>query len=158
MSLEVKGVNGTITFDGAFVSIVRSGFLARATIGKGEKRIPVGHISSVQFKPAGLVRGFIQFSLAGGVERRSQFGRQSTDAAKDENSVLFTTKQQPQFEALRQHVERAMVSGPPPGPPPQSQRDDVASQLQRLAELHRSGALTANEFTSAKQALLRGGR
>jgi hypothetical protein len=84
MSLEVKGVNGTITFDGAFVSIVRSGFLARATIGKGEKRIPVGHISSVQFKPAGLVRGFIQFSLAGGVERRSQFGRQSTGSTWNE--------------------------------------------------------------------------
>jgi hypothetical protein len=51
--LPVRGRNGTVTFDGATVVIARSGFVARATIGKGEKRIPLRHITAVQFKPRG---------------------------------------------------------------------------------------------------------
>ena len=36
--------------------------------------------------------------VPGGIERRSAFGRQINDAAHDENSVVFTRKQQPRFE------------------------------------------------------------
>ncbi|HUQ00322.1 MAG TPA: hypothetical protein VM093_07655, partial [Aeromicrobium sp.] len=32
---EAKGVNGTVHFDGQFVTITRTGFMARATVGKG---------------------------------------------------------------------------------------------------------------------------
>lgn len=107
--LEVKGVNGTVLFDGAMVIIRRSGAMARMTIGKGEKRIPLRSISAVQFKPAGLVRGFIQFTIPGGNERRSSFGSQSTDAARDENSVLFGKTQQAEFERLRDAIEARLV-------------------------------------------------
>lgn len=43
-------------------------------------------VTAVQWKPAGgMVNGFIQFTLAGGNEPRSRFGRPTTDAANDEN-------------------------------------------------------------------------
>src|SRR5688500_8163474 len=48
--LEVKGVNGTIVFDGSIIAIRRDGLLARATVGKGEKRIPLRSIAAVQLK------------------------------------------------------------------------------------------------------------
>jgi len=107
--LEVKGVNGTVVFDGSMVVIRRSGAMARLTLGKGEKRIPLRSIAAVQFKPAGMVRGFIQFTIPGGNERRSKFGSQTTDAAKDENSVLFNTGQQSAFEALRDAIEARLI-------------------------------------------------
>ncbi len=146
--LQVKGVNGVVTFDGSFVTIERKG-LARATIGKGTKRIPVASITAVQWKqPGALVNGFIQFTLGGGVERRSSFGSQTFDAGKDENSVIMTKKQGPEFEALRAAVEAAIAAHHAPSAPaaPASGAEEVA----RLADLHERGILSDEEFTAAK--------
>ena len=75
-AITAVGVNGQVSFDGQWVTITRNGFLARTTVGKGVKKIPIGAISAVQWKPPGpLVNGFIQFTVPGGNERRSQFGR-----------------------------------------------------------------------------------
>jgi hypothetical protein len=105
----IKGHTGEVMFDGFFVTIRRSRFLGRASVGKGEKRIPLTSISAVQFKPAGpIVNGFIEFSLAGGNEGRSAFGSQTTEAARNENAVVFHYGQRAQFEWLRDQVERAI--------------------------------------------------
>lgn len=151
--IEVRGHNGTIRFDGQTVTILRTGFLARATVGKGEKHIPLRHITSVQFKPAGaMVNGFIAFSLGGGNERRSRFGSQTTDAVGDENSVVFIRKQQPEFDKLRAAIEHALAA--PAGPAPAAAGQDPVAQLQQLADLHRAGALSADEFAAAKRRIL----
>ncbi|MDT0608826.1 DUF4429 domain-containing protein [Streptomyces lancefieldiae] len=158
--IEVKGHNGQIAFDGQYVTITRKGFLARTTVGKGEKRIHISQISSVQWKPAGpFVNGFIAFSAAGGNERRSKFGSQTYTAVNDENSVLFTTRQKTAFEELRKAVESAIatqhVPAAPPmpfAPPPAS----VADELTKLAALRDQGALTEDEFQQQKQRLLGG--
>lgn len=106
---EAEGHGGQVQFDGTAVTITRRGFLARATRGKGDKRIPLRAITAVQWKPAGpMVNGYIQFTIGGGNEVRSRMGRQTLDAAHDENSVLFTRKQQPDFERLRAAVEAAL--------------------------------------------------
>lgn len=42
-------------------------------------------------------------------------------------------------------------------PPAASSGSDTVAQLQKLAQLHDSGALTDEEFASAKQKLLEGG-
>lgn len=104
-----KGVNGTVVFDGQAVTIQRTGALARMTVGKGEKRIPVKSITAVQWKPAtAMIRGFIQFTVPGGNEGRSKVGRQTRDAARDENSVLFGYTQREEFERLRAAIEAAL--------------------------------------------------
>jgi hypothetical protein len=43
---------------------------------------------------------------------------------------------------------------PPAPPPPAPAADDEASQIERLASLHDSGALTDDEFAAAKQRIL----
>ena len=109
-TVTARGVNGTVSFDGRFVTISRSGFLARTTIGKGDKRIPASRIGSVQWKPAGIaVSGYIEFSLAGGNENRAVFGRQTYNAASNKNAVLFTKDHEPAFQRLRDAVEEALV-------------------------------------------------
>jgi hypothetical protein len=147
--IEAKGHNGQVSFDGVFVTITRSGFMARASVGKGEKRIPLASVAAVQWKPAGAVtNGFIQFTVPGGNEKRSTFGHQTRDAVSDENSVLFTRKQMPQFEAFRAEIDRAIAAGHAPAAPVAAASG--ADEVGRLAELHRAGVLSDAEFTAAK--------
>ena len=54
-AIEVKGNTGTVRFDGQTITIFRKGLLARAGVGKGEKHIPLAHVTAVQFKPAGAL-------------------------------------------------------------------------------------------------------
>lgn len=165
LGTPLKGVNGTVVFDGHFVAITRKGFMARATVGKGEKRIPLASITAVQWKPPGaLVNGFIQFSLSGGSERRSQFGKQTSDAVQDENSVVIRAGQmEADFLALREAIEQAIVqrhtpaasSAPQTASQPSVQLG-VADELAKLAALRDAGVLTDAEFAAQKSGLLAG--
>jgi Domain of unknown function (DUF4429)/Short C-terminal domain len=150
--IEAKGANGHVTFDGRTVTITRKGFLARATVGKGTKAIPVHQITGVQWKKPGIaVRGFIQFTVPGGIERRSTFGSQTPNAVNDENSVLFDRAQIPQFEALRDAIQESISAGPQHVVP---QLQSVADELAKLAQLRDSGVLTQAEFDAQKSRLL----
>jgi hypothetical protein len=107
--IVAKGVTGTVTFDGRIVAISHSG-LGRMTAGKGEKRVPVSSIAAIEWKPPGFgVRGFIRFTIPGGIEKTSKVGRRTQDAARDENSVLFGRTQEDDFRRLRDAVEAAIV-------------------------------------------------
>lgn len=151
-TIEAEGYNGQVRFDGQFVTITRKGFMARATLGKGEKRIPVASITAVQWKPAGPVtNGFIQFTVPGGNEVRSKFGRQTIDARRDENSVMFTMRQARAFNALRSAIEHGITQGAGTA---RAVVSDLPTQLANLAALHRSGALSEVEYSSAKAKLI----
>lgn len=127
--ISAKGHNGTVHFDGPFVTIDRSGFLARASVGKGVKRIPITSIQAVQWNPSGvLINGYIEFTVMGGNEAHSRFGSATTDASRNENAVIVTFQQRAAFNKLRDAIEDAMVGGAsigsygsvtsPPLPPP----------------------------------------
>ena len=104
--MEARGRGARVSFDGSYVTIARSGWSAP---GKGEKRIPVQSITAVRWKPAGLMSGYIQFTVLGGSEVHTRSGRQTIDAARDENSVVFARRRQPDFQVLREAVEQALV-------------------------------------------------
>lgn len=152
---EVKGHTGTIVWDGDFITIKRTGFLARASVGKGEKRIPLASITAVQWKPAGaMVNGYIQFTLGGGNETRSRFGSATTDAAKDENSVVFTKSQMAAFDELRSAIERAIAERGRPVAVASPSAPDHLAQLRQLGELRDAGILTETEFEAKKAEIL----
>ena len=51
--------------------------------------------------------------------------------------------------------EEAEAAPPPPAPPPPApSAGDAAGELERLASLHQSGALSDEEFAAAKQKVL----
>jgi len=155
--LTVRGHNGTVIFDGQWVTIARTGFLARASVGKGEKRLHISQITAVQVKPAGpVMNGFIQFTVPGGVEVRSQRGSQTRTAAHDENSVIFTYQQRAVFEQLRQAIEQGIAAAHMPqqayAPPPQA--PSPTEEIGRLHQLLQAGALTEAEFQHAKNRIL----
>lgn len=147
-TLTAKGApgSGTLTIDDTSVMIKRTRMQSIGTQARGEKRIPIASIGAVQWRDASnMTSGYIQFTIAGAVERSGG----AFKAASDENSVLFTKKQQPEFEALRAHVEarlgRSLVA---------ASSASVAEQLTQLAQLHAQGLLTADEFVAQKVKLL----
>lgn len=148
--------SGFVRFDGSFVHIQHSGVLSRMTVGKGAKRIPVHQLTAIQIKPAGaIMSGYIQFTIAGAVERRAEFARQSFDAASDENSIMFTKDEQPAFERLRDAVESAIAARhAPPQAAPNAPAIDIADQLGKLAALRDQGILNDDEFAIQKARLL----
>lgn len=150
---QAVGMNGELAFDGQFVTLSRNSRYARMTVGRGEKRIPIGEITAVQWKDArAFVRGFIEFTIAGGNENRSRFGRQAKDQMKNENGIVFTVDQAPPFRALRAAIEAAMVAIA--SPPAAAATSDLGGQLQQLADLHTQGVLSDAEFQAAKARLL----
>lgn len=150
------GIAGYCAFDGQFLTIQHVGALGRLSIGKGVKRVPLASVSAVQIKPAGpVMSGFIQFTLPGGNERRSEFGKQTFDAAGDENSVLFVRDQEPAFLAFRDALEQAIAARHAPAPTAAAPAaPSVLDQLAQLGSLRDAGVLTSEEFEAKKAELL----
>ncbi len=155
-TLRGKGVTGTVKVDDHFVTIARKGAMAKMNYGwtRGEKRIPIDTIAAVQFKKAGMSRGYIQFTLAGGNEST----RGVMAATQDENSVLFTGGHESEFRAIRDHIERRIASRQTASRAPASVAPagpaDLATQLRALAALRDEGLLTEEEFAAQKAKLL----
>jgi hypothetical protein len=146
--------SGFVRFDGDFVHIQHAGALTRMTVGKGSKRIPIHSITAIHLKPAGImVSGYLQFTMGGAVEKRAQFGRQSFDAAGDENSIMFTKAEQPFFERFRDEVEKAIAEQRRPSAAAAPAPDHV-TQLKGLAELRDAGVLSEDEFQAKKNDIL----
>lgn len=150
MTISVKGYNGQITADDEWISISHKGVLGFVSQGlKGEKRIPVASVISVQFKDAtSLVNGYIQFATAGGENSRGIMS-----ATQDENSVMFLKKQQSNFENLRTFVE-AKIAQRNSSSGTVTQTESAAEQLIKLAGLLEKGLITQDEFDTQKSKLL----
>lgn len=107
--ITVKGRNGTVRFDGTSVTITREGTLARLAQGRGDKWIPLGQITAVQFKPNGLRAGYVEFTIAGGNELH---GRRSTASqrVRNENIVLFGKSVEPEMRRLVDTIRAAITN------------------------------------------------
>jgi hypothetical protein len=148
--MEVSGVNGQIVVDENWVTIKRKGAMAMLTQGiKGDKRIPITNIISVQFKNANsLVNGYIQFATASG-----EGANGISQATADENTVMFKKNQMPEFEKLRDHLEDLIANRMNGGGKTGSV--DIADELAKLAKLRDQGILSDEEFSKMKAKLLK---
>src|SRR5690554_2940263 len=109
--MEARGVNGQVAFDGKTVTIRRDGAIARASFGKGEKRIPLSSITAIQWvPPKTLTRGFVAFTIPGGNEGLAAKGSRTVQAAKDENAVLVSRGQRAEFEQLVEAIDQAIAA------------------------------------------------
>ena len=143
--MTAAGVAGTITFDGVNVTIEHKRPLQSQSV----KRIPVASISAIEWKPpTALVNGYIEFTILGGVEHQVVGHSRTMDATQNENALVFTRKQQPQFEALRDAVDASIAAARQPAPASPS------DQIAQLAALHQQGILSDTEFSAAKAKLL----
>ena len=98
-----KGYNGTIVLGDTSLTIKRGakGFLLGGFMLRGDKTIPYQSIVAVQFRKAGAMSGYIQFSIKGGSEAKSGVN----EAVKDENTVTFQINKNKLFAELRTIIE-----------------------------------------------------
>ncbi len=145
--LQAKGTNGQVELYTNKVRIIRKGFFALLAQGlKGEKEILISSISSIQFKKANAwANGYIQFAFMGGKEAQGGV----LQAYIDENTVMFKTKQQADFERIKDEIDKRMqtVSA-------SSSSLSAADEIAKLANLRDKGVLTDAEFQQRKRQLL----
>ena len=149
-TLEAKGISATVTVSGGKLTITRKGFMSLVLHGlKGEKDIQIADITSVQFKKAGsVISGYIQFGYPGATESKKGIW----EAAEDENTVMFVEGNQPDFEAIKDYIDRYREQVRNPGSASASGSD--LEELERLAALLDRGILTAEEFEEKKRQIL----
>jgi len=93
LPLEAKSILSSVTFDGKFILISRG---RMNPLGKGETKIAISSINSIEWRAPGLNSGFLRFNVAQGLIRTEKLGaNRAMDAAKDDHAVL----------ALRSHSE-----------------------------------------------------
>jgi len=145
--LYAKGINGQIELYSNKVRIIRKGIVGFLTQGlKGDKEILISSITSIQFKKAGgLTNGYVQFAFMGGKDAKGGIFQ----ATHDENSVMFKPKQQPEFERIKEEIEKRIQAGNIP-----SSSFSSADEIAKLADLRDKGILTEDEFQQKKKQVL----
>lgn len=129
------------------ISITKKGIIYAVNQGfKGEKTIFIKNISAIQVKKSGLLIGYLQFSLKGGVESKGGV----IDATKDENTILIGNKKD-YLQALevKEYVENFISNNTNP-----ASIKSIPEQIKEYKTLFDDGVLTENEFNTKKNELL----
>ena len=168
-------MNGSATFDGQTLTIMRGGFSRQ---GRSEKVIPLHAIGAVQLrKPSfGAIVGDGAWSVSVMGEMQSSESRRGRGNARrqgkyDENTILIGPGHVKAFEALTAEINAAkaappapvVVQAPAPAPAPTpapvapSGGDgvgEVVAQLRALGAMHWKGRLSDEDFIASIHELL----
>ncbi|OSZ62061.1 Tat pathway signal sequence domain protein [Streptomyces pharetrae CZA14] len=157
--LSAAAGDGTAAFDGECVRLEWNWKTEDAKAAAGPRTLPVEDILAVEWQPAaGLENGYLRFTVRNAPTKQPP--------KYDPNAVeLWGFKKDPLMALVAAAVQARLPhpSAPAPapalaGPRPVASEDDhdaLLRRLRELGELHRSGVLTDDEFTMAKQAVLK---
>lgn len=149
--ITLQGLQGkTVIVENKTVKIVKRNWLFAA---KREKTLPIRNISSVEVKKPGfLISGFIQFSISGGqsLDSSYRYTGGAYDAAKDENSVLFTGEENYK-KALR--IKRYIENYSETNQTVASTYSE-ADEIIKYKKLLDDGIISQEEFEAKKKQLL----
>ncbi len=131
------------------IVITRKGVSAFLTQGlKGEKTIPIDSLTNIQFKAAGILNGYIQFSVTGEVGSKGG----TIAAGYDENTVFFKKKNLKVAEDIRSFLEEKIINKS--SRVPMTQPLSSADELKKYKDLLDQGIITQEEFDAKKKQLL----
>ncbi|MFI5685799.1 DUF4429 domain-containing protein [Streptomyces sp. NPDC051636] len=160
--LSVSAGDGTAGFDGEHVRLEWNWKTEDAKAAAGARTIPLAGITGVEWYPAaGLENGHLRFTVRGAATK--------APPKYDPNAVeLWGFRKDPLMALVAAAVQARLphpstADGPdvPAFPrqltssPVEDDHDVLLRRLRELGELHRDGVLTDEEFTMAKQAVLK---
>jgi hypothetical protein len=95
-----------------------------------------------------LTRGYIQFTLPGGIESK----RGILDATKDENTVMFDKKDNELAQQMKLEIERLMMNSSQPviG----NNNSNGPERIRKYKQLFDDGIITKEEYEKKKQEIL----
>ncbi|PEP09865.1 DUF4429 domain-containing protein [Bacillus wiedmannii] len=147
---EFKGAGKTIVkIEGNFIRLKRKGALNFLNHGlDGEKTIDINNMTGIQIKKANFfTNGYIQFIFMGSQESK----RGVMAAATDENTVMFTKREQKMAEEIKEYIESILVN---------KSKSQVAvsvsgaDEILKYKELLDQGIITEEDFQAKKKQLL----
>jgi hypothetical protein len=140
--LEVKGVDGQLSFDGKNVMITRRGIFG-STSGFPDKVINVRQIEMITLKDAtAFLNGHIFFVTAGS-------GLISSTFTDHENMIVFRKSKQKEIEEFKEAVSQAMTSSKS-----RTTSKLFTNDLSELVDIFKSGKINKEEFDSQKELLI----
>jgi len=157
--LSAAAGDGTAAFDGECVRLERNWKTEDAKAAAGTRTLPVEDILAVEWQPAaGLENGYLRFTVRNAPTKQPP--------KYDPNAVeLWGFKKDPLMALVAAAVQARLPHPSAPAPAPalagsrpvvsEDDHDALLRRLRELGELHRSGVLTDDEFTMAKQAVLK---
>ncbi|MFI0962301.1 DUF4429 domain-containing protein [Streptomyces sp. NPDC021080] len=162
--LSASAGDGTASFDGERVRLEWNWKTEDAKSASGARTLALGNIAAVEWRPAaGLENGCLRFTVRGGDAQ--------APPKYDPNSVeLWGFKRDPLMALVAAAVQARLPhpaaggarpaeepagAAAVPGPGPEADHDALLRRLRELGELHKEGVLTDEEFTLAKQAVLK---
>lgn len=152
--LTANASDGMVTFDGDVIMIEPNWAADGAKQKAGPQRIPLADVAAVEWIPnGGMENGRLRFT------RRSEPSTRMPIKHDPAAVTLWGLSKETRTVALLVTAVIARLPHPLAEPPvieaPEEDHDVVLRRLRELGALHRDGVLTDEEFTTAKQALLR---
>lgn len=168
--LSAAAGDGTVSFDGEHVRLEWNWKTEDAKAAAGARTIPVAEITAVEWQPAaGLENGHLRFAVRGAATR--------APAKYDPHAVeLWGFKKDPLMAMVAAAVQARLphpsaaggtdvrpdvprlpgqLTSSPAEAPVEDDHDALLRRLRELGDLRREGVLTDEEFTMAKQAVLK---
>ncbi|MFI8364038.1 DUF4429 domain-containing protein [Streptomyces sp. NPDC085612] len=162
--ISVGAGDGSVAFDGDRIALEWNWTTEEAKSSGGPREFRVADLRAVEWAPSkGLENGWLRFTLAGA-------GQAAAPKYDPYTVELFGFKKDPLMALVAAAVavrlphpaarpaapaEEAVAVLAAPAASTAEDHDTLLRRLRELGELHRSGILTADEFTAAKQAVLR---
>ncbi|MGW7660073.1 DUF4429 domain-containing protein [Streptomyces sp. NPDC054756] len=156
LPLSFSAGDGTAAFDGEQVRLEWNWKTEEAKAAGGPRTIPVTDVRAVEWQPAaGLENGHLRFVVRN--------GSATAPPKYDPHAVeLWGFKKDPLMALVAAAVQARIPHPAAPAPrdpvPRQADGEDhdvLLRRLRELGDLHRTGVLTDEEFTAAKQAVLK---
>lgn len=163
------GGDGTASFDGESVRLTWNWKAEESKTAGGPTSFPLSRIAGVRWMPSiGLENGYLRFEPAEGpVSAPPKYDTYALDlwgmSKKEHTAVLVAAAVLMRLPGARAALDApeaapALAKAADPAPaaaPPAGDHDTLLRRLRELGELHRAGVLTDEEFSTAKQAVLR---
>ncbi|MFF8290482.1 DUF4429 domain-containing protein [Streptomyces sp. NPDC016309] len=159
LPITVGAGDGTVTFDGERVRLEWNWKTEESKSSAGDRTLALADVRGVEWLPAsGLENGYLRFRVGAGTAASLPAPKYDPHAVE-----LFGFRKDPLMAlagaavvARLPHPNAPAVPAAPAAEPTAAADHDVLlRRLRELGDLHRTGVLTEEEFTAAKQAVLK---
>ncbi|KOU68309.1 DUF4429 domain-containing protein [Streptomyces sp. NPDC054949] len=155
--ITASGGDGTVSFDGDRITLDWNWTAEEAKQSAGSRQFRVADLRGVEWAPSrGLSNGVLRFTPAGAQAPPSpKYDPYALELFGTGRKELATALVAAAVAARLPHPAAALAPAPAALPADGADHDALLRRLRELGELHTSGVLTAEEFSTAKAAILR---
>tara|TARA_B100001121_G_C18493549_1_gene528508 strand:+ start:96 stop:569 length:474 start_codon:yes stop_codon:yes gene_type:complete len=134
------------------IELVQTGLGSKVRKGiKGSKTVPFESITAIQYREGNnLTNGFVQISIKGYQESKKGL----LDAAQDENTIMFKKKDNEIFKKIADLIQEKIKEFSSKASNNITSQISISEEIEKLNNLFKSGAISEEEFTKAKDKLI----